>query len=114
MGALFTTRGRLSRRQYVIATLVILLITYAFAFAIGFASGVSGGDAQNAGMWGMIVGLVGCALQALLAVRRFHDLGKPGWHFWLLLIPFYNIYLSLMLCFTKGSSSPNEYGPAPA
>jgi len=114
MGNLFSIRGRISRRQYVMASLVIVLISYAFAFAIGFASGVSGGDVKNAGLLGMTVGIVGSIVQAFLAVRRLHDLGKPGWHVWLFFVPFYNIYLALVLCLTPGSTSGNDYGPAPA
>jgi uncharacterized membrane protein YhaH (DUF805 family) len=114
MGKLFSMQGRISRRQYFVMSLIIVAITYAFAFAIGFASGVSGGDAQNAGFLGAIIGVVGCIVQAFLAVRRLHDLGKPGWHYWLFFIPFYNIYLGLVLVFAKGSTGANEYGPAPA
>jgi len=114
MGNLFSLRGRISRKQYIVVSLVIVLISYALAFAIGFASGVSGGNLQNAGIMGGAVGIAGCLVQSFLAVRRLHDLGKPGWYYWLLFIPFYNLYLGLVLCFTKGSTSPNEYGPAPA
>jgi uncharacterized membrane protein YhaH (DUF805 family) len=114
VGNLFSIRGRISRRQYAVISLVIVVVSYAFAFAIGFVSAVSDGDVHNAGMFGLAVGLIGCLLQGFLAVRRLHDLGKPGWYFWLMLIPFYNIYLSLVLCFTKGSNDANPYGPAPA
>jgi len=114
MGNLFSTKGRVGRREYAVASFVIMLISYAFAFAIGFASAVSDTDVHNAGMLGLTVGLVGGIMQAFVSVRRLHDLGRPGWHFWLFLIPFYNIYLSLVLCFTRGSNSSNEYGPAPA
>ena len=114
MGTLLSLRGRIGRGQYAIITLAITLVSYAFAFAIGFVSAVSDGDVHNAGMLGLGVGLAGCLLQGIFAVRRLHDLGKPGWHFWLFLVPFYNIYLSLVLCFTKGSNDTNPYGPAPA
>jgi uncharacterized membrane protein YhaH (DUF805 family) len=114
MGNPFSMQGRISRRQYFLASLIVVAVTYAFAFAIGFASGVSGGNAQNAGVLGGIVGIAGCIVQAFLAVRRLHDLGKPGWHYWLFFIPFYNIYLGLVLVFAKGSTAANEYGPAPA
>ncbi|HET6348795.1 MAG TPA: DUF805 domain-containing protein [Candidatus Krumholzibacteria bacterium] len=114
MGNLFSMRGRIGRGQYVIITTTIVLISYAFAFAIGFVSAVSDHDVHNAGVLGLIVAIAACALQGVLSVRRLHDLGRSGWHFWLLLIPFYNIYLSLVLCFERGSRSDNEYGPAPA
>ena len=114
MGHLFTMRGRVGRRQYAYVSLVIVLVSYLFAFAIGFVSAVSDGDVHNAGVFGLVVGSVGCVLQGFVSVRRLHDLGRSGWHFWLFLVPFYNIYLSLILCFTRGSSAENEYGPAPA
>ena len=114
MGSLFSMHGRISRRQYFAASTVAVVITYACAFAIGFASGVSDGNLQSAGMLGMIVGIAGCVVQAFLAVRRLHDLGKPGWHYWFFFVPFYNIYLGLVLCLAKGSTAANEYGPAPA
>lgn len=110
----FSIRGRMSRRQYVVYTLLIVLVSYAFAFAIGFVSAVSDNDVRNAGVLGLMVGIAGCVLQSLLAVRRLHDLGKPGRHVWFLLVPFYNIYFSLILCFTQGSNTDNEYGPAQA
>jgi uncharacterized membrane protein YhaH (DUF805 family) len=110
----FSIRGRMSRRQYALYTLLIVLVSYAFAFAIGFVSAVSDSAVRNAGMLGLMVGLAGCVLQALLAVQRLHDLGKPGRLVWLLLVPFYNIYFSLILCFTPGASAENEYGPVPA
>ena len=110
----FSIRGRMSRREYAAYSLLIVLVSYAFAFAIGFVSAVADNNVRNAGMLGLIVGLAGCVLQALLAVRRLHDLGKPGHHVWFLLVPFYNIYFSLILCFTRGASTDNQYGPVPA
>jgi hypothetical protein len=37
-----------------------------------------------------------------VTLRRLEDLGRPRSHFWLLLIPFYNIYLGLLLFFKPG------------
>ena len=107
----FSIRGRMSRRQYAVYTFLIVLVSYAFAFAIGYASAVSENDVHNAGMLGLMVAVASCILQLLLSVRRLHDMGKPGRYVWLLLIPFYNIYFSLVLCFTRGTTSDNEYGP---
>ena len=52
-------------------------------------------------------------INAFAAVKRFHDLDRPGTHYWLLLIPFYNIYLGLVLLFEKGTVGDNKYGPDP-
>lgn len=114
MSNVFTMQGRLSRKQYFFYSMIIVAVTYACAFAVGFASGVSGGGVEAAGALGFTIGIVGGAAQAFIAVRRLHDLGKPGWHYWLLLVPLYNIYLGLILLFTRGVQGANQYGPDPA
>lgn len=113
MSNVFTMQGRLSRKQYFIYSMMIMAVTYACAFAVGFASGVSGQSIQDAGALGFVIGVLGCSAQAFIAVRRLHDLGKPGWHFWLFFVPLYNIYLGLVLLFTRGVAGANQYGPDP-
>jgi hypothetical protein len=46
-------------------------------------------------------------------VKRLHDLDRSGAHYWLLLVPLYNIYLALLLLFKKGTTGPNRFGPDP-
>ena len=41
-----------------------------------------------------------------VGIRRMHDVNKSGWY---ILIPIY----SLILCFTKGTEGPNDYGVDP-
>ena len=112
MSNVFTMQGRLSRKQYIWYSMMITVIIYACAFLVGFA-GVSGGSVESAGALGFLIGVIGCAAQGFLAVRRLHDLGKPGWHYWLFFVPFYNIYLVLILVFTRGVEGTNQYGPDP-
>ena len=40
--------------------------------------------------------------KAFFIVKRLHDLGRPGFHYWLLLIPIYNFYLALVLLLKRG------------
>jgi uncharacterized membrane protein YhaH (DUF805 family) len=114
MSNVFSMQGRLSRKQYVLYSMIIMAVTYACAFAVGFVSGVSGSGLEAAGALGFLIGAVGGAAQAFIAVRRLHDLGKPGWHYWLFFVPLYNIYLGLVLLFTRGVTGANQYGPDPA
>ena len=46
-------------------------------------------------------------------VKRLHDLGRPGWHYWLGYIPFYNFYLGIILTFRAGTPGANAYGDNP-
>ncbi|HEX5131894.1 MAG TPA: DUF805 domain-containing protein [Candidatus Krumholzibacteria bacterium] len=114
MGNIFSMHGRLSRQQYFVYSMMIMAVTYACAFAVGFATGVSGSGIEAAGALGFSIGMLGCVAQAFIAVRRLHDLGKPGSHYWLFLVPFYNLYFGLVLTFTRGVPGANEYGPDPA
>ena len=113
MVKLFTMKGRITRKQYVLTTLIVSLVGFVIAFGIGFASGMAGtGDDAGNGI-ASIVSFAIAFVQAFLVVRRLHDIGKPGWHFWLLLVPLYNIYLGLVILFTPGAQGANEYGPDP-
>ena len=46
-------------------------------------------------------------------VRRFHDLGKSGWWFFILLIPCVGIILYIVWMATEGEPHDNAYGPVP-
>jgi uncharacterized membrane protein YhaH (DUF805 family) len=52
-----------------------------------------------------------------VTLRRLEDLGRPRSHFWLLFIPFYNIYLGIVLLCKPGaadSQGDSEWTLAPA
>jgi uncharacterized membrane protein YhaH (DUF805 family) len=114
MTSLFSMRGRISRREYITISLVISLVSYIFVAAIGWISAASDEGFRDTTLLGVIVFIASTLVQAFYSVRRLHDLGRPGHDVFLLLVPFYNIYFSLILCFTRGSGDENEYGPAPA
>jgi uncharacterized membrane protein YhaH (DUF805 family) len=113
MSDLFSTQGRFSRSRYIMNTLVITLVTYACAFVMGLVMGFTGMGENSATIAGGVLGVIGQIVLAFVCVKRLHDLGRPGWHFWLLLVPFYNIYLSVVMLFVKGSSGSNQFGPDP-
>lgn len=48
-----------------------------------------------------------------LIVRRFHDLGMSGWYAFLLLIPFVNFVVAIILAFRPGQKGENRYGKDP-
>jgi len=113
MKELFSMQGRFNRQKYFLTGLVITLIMYALAFALGFAMGMAGMDPAIATGVSYLITFIGIVVWSFLVVKRLHDLGKPGWHYWLMYIPLYNVYLSLVLLFTKGITGPNQYGEDP-
>src|SRR5437667_414355 len=73
-----------------------------------FFSGRIAGDVVFGVVWVLFV----LFLFSIL-IRRCHDLGWSGWHSLLMLIPFVNIVIGLMLLLKPGQQEPNEYGAMP-
>lgn len=115
MNGPFSTHGRLNRAKYFWRTVVISVSASMAAFLAGFLlAGIMGENAEAAALIvGAILGLAVAMMMAFAVVKRLHDLNRPGTHYWYLLIPFYNLYLSLLLLFKRGTSVPNQYGDDP-
>lgn len=111
LAEIFSTQGRANRSWYfwhivlddiAIVTMVVILV-------------VLGGVVAGPLVLLPILGVVAAGVWAGIAitVKRLHDLGRPGWHWFLLMIPLYNIYLGLILLFQKGTVGANAFGPDP-
>ena len=62
---------------------------------------------------GVVVSL-GLLIPAIaVAVRRLHDIGKSGWWYLLILIPFVGIIVILVWFCKKGTEGDNNYGTDP-
>lgn len=48
-----------------------------------------------------------------IGVQRLHDLGWSGWLWLVLLVPFVNAVLSLLMLFMPGEQTSNRFGPPP-
>jgi uncharacterized membrane protein YhaH (DUF805 family) len=115
MYGLCSMHGRLNRARYLMRCLAIGVLVEVVALLSGLLVGVSLGEGSEpvAAVLGGIIGLAGTVVMACEVVKRLHDLDRPRSHYWLLLIPFYNIYLSLLLLFQRGTHGPNQYGDDP-
>jgi len=112
---LFSMEGRLNRAKYFGRVLAISILTNIAAFVVGlFLGATMGRDAEQvAPTIGFMIGVTGAIVNAFQVVKRLHDINRPGAHYWLLLIPFYNIYLGLLLLFKKGTEGSNQFGVDP-
>ncbi len=111
----FNSRGRISRRQYLLSCLAIYLLTFGWFYIGGLMSANQDVAIKTTGMLVFVTTLVaGGVANGFLIIRRLHDLGKPASHGWLLLVPMYSIYLQLVLLFARGVEGQNQYGPDPA
>ena len=108
---LFSFEGRANRAWYfwhvvlddmVIIGMLVMLVVLSGVFNTPFlvlpALGVLFG-----GIW------AGTAI----TVKRLHDIDRPGWHFALFMVPFYNLYLMALCLLQPGTLGPNQFGPDP-
>jgi uncharacterized membrane protein YhaH (DUF805 family) len=113
MSDLFSMDGRYNRAKFFWAVFGIFVVVIVLSIVLGLVTGSSGGDANTAQGLGLFISIPAMIIIAFQIVKRLHDLGRPGSHYWLLFIPFYNIYLGLVILLKKGDEGRNEYGPDP-
>src|SRR5438128_188550 len=100
-----TADGRVNRARYFGRILLLAGAIFAAALILGALLGISAAGSGQGADPGAIQALV-LILQLLsiwpsvcLVVKRLHDLGRPGTHYWLLFVPFYNLYLACLILF---------------
>src|SRR5262245_42195616 len=93
----FSFKGRMRRKHYVI----VYLIAASSMLAIAFSPHVTDTALP-------VLTLLVVAALVPASVRRLHDMGYSGWFvIGVLIVPF----ASLILLFTPGDRTPNPYGP---
>ena len=91
-------RGRLTRLPYFLRSLVVSIVVGAAEVA---AYDENGEVTAVAAIY-IVITIAALVLHASFVVKRLHDLGRPGRHYWLCFIPLYNIYFCLQLLFEEG------------
>jgi uncharacterized membrane protein YhaH (DUF805 family) len=105
----FGVSGRVSRAAYFLGG---LLVAIAQAFPLYRFTLALEGTPESAAwsMAFMVVFLISLWSNVALAVKRLHDLGKPGLAAVVLFIPVVSIAAFLVLCLFPGQRGPNRYG----
>jgi uncharacterized membrane protein YhaH (DUF805 family) len=65
------------------------------------------------GVFSGIFALVALYPSLAVSVKRCHDRDRSGWFLLLGLIPLVNLWVVIEVCFLRGMSGPNKYGPVP-
>lgn len=104
----FSMEGRLNRSRFLLLIFLVYFGWFLFVLLITIIT-----DQETANVAAGAAFLVVVPLHAFQVVKRLHDLGRPGVHYWLGFIPIYNIYFMLMLLLKKGTVGANKYGREP-
>jgi uncharacterized membrane protein YhaH (DUF805 family) len=100
-------RGRLNRLKY-----LVMFIAAAVGSSLG-TSIIENTRSDGAAAAALLLIMVCLAVSVGTTIRRFHDLGKSGYYYFLTWIPLVNLYWGLVLLFKKGEAETNMYGPDP-
>jgi uncharacterized membrane protein YhaH (DUF805 family) len=115
---LFSTRGRIRRRDYWIWGTVTLIAYFLLCLIVIIVLGLNGVDIENddAIMNLVVYGVMPPYLWTNIALvaKRWHDRDKSGWMYLIALIPLVGGIWQLVECgFMEGTEGPNKYGPSP-
>lgn len=113
----FDFRGRVTRKQYWIFFLSILVIGFAVGMidafiAYGFIGGLEMGIAYSNPLLSAPFTLAILIPSLAITARRLHDAGRSGWWQILILIPFLGWFV-LFAMLSLPSKPANKYGPKP-
>jgi uncharacterized membrane protein YhaH (DUF805 family) len=114
---LFSFEGKACRTGFIIHTIIDDFIIIAI---IGIAILFVAGSGENSIIFMPLAILFSVAVIILdiisglaIALRRLHDMNRPGTHFLLSLVPLVNIHLAIILLFSRGTVGSNHYGKDP-
>jgi len=108
---LFSFQGRANRSWYFWHILIDDFVIAALAIAMVVMGVLVGLPLVVLPLAGIMLGGISAAIA--VTVKRLHDLDRPGWHWFLLAVPLYNIYLGCVLLFKRGTQGRNRFGPDP-
>ena len=103
-----TAEGRLNRKPYILRGWFLSCTPYIGGFLLGIMAGPA--VAENVVLGLQILFALPCLL---LVIRRLHDIGRSGWWWLLVFIPFVNFIMGIYKKKKKGETGPNRFGPDP-
>ena len=110
-----TFKGRASRTEYWMFTLVQIAIVIAF-FGVMVLDGLNGqaGPVSGAAAIGLILFVLIHVLPNIaISVRRIHDFDTTGWLYLTVFVPFIGGFMPIVFGCISPTDGPNQYGPDP-
>jgi uncharacterized membrane protein YhaH (DUF805 family)/Tfp pilus assembly major pilin PilA len=104
----FSPASRINRLRYWAHSMLFMLGAYALLAVGGVLAAMVSLTAGLIVLIPVYVAII--VFSFILIIQRLHDLNKTGWMSLLMLIPFANLYLLVLLIFFKGTPGRNDYG----
>ena len=123
MNKYFSWKGKIGRLNFIISSVITLLIAGLISAGMVIlvlgpilnSAQINGSDVDGPAVFAgtIILAALVCIILfyffiSFPVVKRFHDINKPSSYYWLLLIPWINIYFFLELLLQKGMSESGK------
>lgn len=117
----FTCSGRASRSEYWYFGLFLYLVLLLFYAIVAFLIFITRDQYGRPNDYLVAIGKILFLMFFLMSlpaifcchIRRLHDIGKSGWYYLWVLIPYVGGLIFLYWAVEKGEEKDNEYGPNP-
>lgn len=107
----FQLQGRASRREACYGFLVLFVVINLVEAGILAYFTLVNNDFYSFLAAFIAVNLVMSIPGITLIVRRLHDSNRSGFNYFIVFVPFLNIYLLYLIFLEPGTEGPNKYGP---
>jgi uncharacterized membrane protein YhaH (DUF805 family) len=108
----FEFSGRSTRRQYWLFWLVSGLLGVSAVYADFALYGIRPSPTEH-GPFTVFSGIVHFIPGVTVTIRRLHDIGRSGWWFFIVLIPFAGVFILLYWTILGPKEWDNAFGPDP-
>jgi uncharacterized membrane protein YhaH (DUF805 family) len=106
---IFSWRGRINRSKYFGRYFFLSIAQYTIYKIIQSSQGLSRPIVTL-----VVLGFtIFWYLMIVTTIKRLHDINRSGYHVFYSLVPFYNVYLSLLHVFKRGDTGTNHFGEDP-
>jgi len=99
-------QGRLNRVSYLSVQLTGLAMLF-------ISSYLKNSNPDITGISLLLITIILFIFIISLTIKRLHDIGLSGWYILLLLIPIFNLIMTLLLPIIPGQNKTNKYGTRP-
>lgn len=112
---IFNYKTRTTRKEFWMFILVDVFISLMLGMATATAYNNNGAGPLSSILSLLFLAyfIISIAPQFSLMVRRFHDVGRSGWYFLMILIPIFGKAFIIYNALVDSKPGENQYGPNP-
>lgn len=107
----FSSEGRICRKSFILGSLGLILVYFFIVFLLAMM--INPYENIFFIIFFFILMIVSAFANINLHIKRFHDINMSGWWTLLILLPYINLLVFLIIAFIPGTKGKNRFGDNP-